>query len=61
VAKRGQTVVVSMVNERRWVHAMHFHGHHFRETKPGAPWRDTLLVGPQETKEIAFVADNPGR
>ena len=61
VAERGQTVVVKMVNEGRWPHAMHFHGHHFRETTQGAPWRDTLLVGPLETKEIAFVADNPGR
>ncbi len=60
-AERGQTVVVKLVNEGRWPHAMHFHGHHFRETKDGAPWRDTILLNPRETKEVAFIADNPGR
>ncbi len=60
-ASLGQTVIVKLVNEGRWPHAMHFHGHHFRETKPGAPWRDTILLNPRETKEVAFVADNPGR
>jgi len=59
--KVGQTVVVRIVNEGAWPHAMHFHGHHFRETKDGAPWRDTLLLTRDKTKEIAFVADNPGR
>ena len=24
------------------------------------PWRDTFLVNPDETREIAFVAENPG-
>ena len=60
-AERGQTCTVKLVNEGRWPHAMHFHGHHFRETADGAPWRDTILLNPRETKEIAFVADNPGR
>ncbi len=60
-AERGRTVAVKLVNGGRWPHAMHFHGHHFRETKEDAPWRDTILLGPQETKEVAFIADNPGR
>ena len=60
-AERGQTAVVKLVNEGRWPHAMHFHGHHFRELAKGSPWRDTLLLGPRETKEVAFIADNPGR
>ena len=59
--KAGQTVIVKIVNEGAWPHAMHFHGHHFRETRDGAPWRDTLLLTRNKTKEIAFVADNPGR
>ncbi|MDF1608623.1 multicopper oxidase domain-containing protein [Hoeflea sp. YIM 152468] len=25
------------------------------------PWRDTLLIGPEQTTETAFVADNPGK
>lgn len=59
-AERGQSVAVTLVNEGRWPHAMHFHGHHFRETVDESPWRDTILIGPRETKTVAFVADNPG-
>jgi len=60
-AERGQTAVVKLINEGRWPHAMHFHGHHFRELAEGSPWRDTILLNPRETKEVAFIADNPGR
>jgi FtsP/CotA-like multicopper oxidase with cupredoxin domain len=27
---------------------------------PHRPWLDTVLLAPDETVEIAFVADNPG-
>ncbi|TCD15413.1 multicopper oxidase family protein [Oricola cellulosilytica] len=66
-ASRGETIVLETVNDTGWVHAMHLHGHHFRVTeRSGAtvdeeqPWRDTFLIGPQQTTKIAFVADNPG-
>jgi FtsP/CotA-like multicopper oxidase with cupredoxin domain len=45
---------------------MHLHGHSFRvisrNGKPSArrEWRDTVLVPPRETVEIAFLADNLG-
>ena len=59
----GQTARIAMLNDTRWPHAMHLHGHHFRqiqsEGKPG-PLRDTLLMDPGQEAEIAFVADNPG-
>lgn len=58
-AKRGESVAVRMVNDTRWPHAMHFHGHHFREI--GGPWRDTILIDAGETKTVSFVADNPGK
>ncbi|MEM9765420.1 MAG: multicopper oxidase family protein [Pseudomonadota bacterium] len=63
-ASLGETVRVEIENRTRWPHAMHLHGHHFREiasdgTAPG-PLRDTLLVRPMTNTEIAFVADNPG-
>lgn len=58
-AKRGETVVISMPNDTAWPHAMHVHGHHFRETK-GGPWRDTILIERGEKAEIAFVAGNSG-
>jgi len=64
---RGRTLAVNMVNDTRWPHAMHMHGHHFRvierNGKPvaNAPWRDTELVDVGEKVRIAFVADNPGK
>ena len=61
--RRGETVLVQMVNDTAWPHGMHLHGHHFRQvSRDGSlgPWRDTLLVDREETVRIAFVADNPG-
>lgn len=62
-AKRGETVRIAMINDTRWQHGMHLHGHHFRQIgDDGAlgPLRDTLLMERGERAEIAFVADNPG-
>jgi len=64
--KRGKSCVLALRNETAWWHPMHLHGHSFRViSKAGKPnplreWRDTVLVPPRETVEIAFVADNPG-
>lgn len=63
IAKLGETVRIRMVNDTGWPHGMHLHGHHFREVltmDEFGPWRDTLLIQRGESKEIAFVADNPG-
>lgn len=63
----GRTVRMPIVNDTRWPHAIHLHGHHFRVlSRNGAPvareeWRDTVLTAPGERVEIAFVADNPGK
>jgi len=65
--KQGRTLTVNMINDTRWAHAMHMHGHHFRvverNDKPvsGAPWRDTELVQPGEKVRISLVCDNPGK
>lgn len=62
-ADRGQTIRIRMINDTSWPHAMHLHGHHFRQIgADGAvgPLRDTGLMQRGETTEIAFVADNPG-
>ncbi|MGF1553018.1 MAG: multicopper oxidase family protein [Paracoccaceae bacterium] len=59
----GETVRIALVNRSRWAHAMHLHGHHFREIGADdaiGPLRDTLLIAPNAETEIAFVADNPG-
>lgn len=66
-APLGRTVIVNMINETRWPHAMHIHGHHFRVVEKNghkvsnAPWRDTELMDVGDRTSIAFVADNPGK
>ncbi len=66
-AKLGQTVVLNISNETAWPHGMHLHGQHFqvigrnRQSVRNPYWRDTELMGPEETMSIAFVADNPGK
>ena len=59
----GQTARIALKNDTRWPHAMHLHGHHFREVTASGdygPLRDTLLMDPGQETAIAFVADNPG-
>lgn len=66
-AKRGQTVVVKMINDTAWPHAMHFHGHHVRALElngapvKNAPWRDTELLERGDTLTVAFPAENVGK
>jgi FtsP/CotA-like multicopper oxidase with cupredoxin domain len=65
-AHLGETVAITMHNDTAFEHPMHLHGYAFRVfnrdgNKPTlGEWRDTILVDPAETVEIAFVADNPG-
>jgi len=64
--RRGRSYRLTLVNDTAWPHPMHLHGHSFRVTRRnGQPtvykeWQDTVLMDPDETVEIAFVADNPG-
>jgi FtsP/CotA-like multicopper oxidase with cupredoxin domain len=64
--QRGATHVLEMVNDTQWHHPIHLHGHSFRvirrNRQPTAhrEWRDTVLMNPMESVDIAFVADNPG-
>ena len=75
-AKTGETVILRMVNETLWPHAIHLHGHHFEVLKRGSngspnlttaggieksALRDTVLLQRDEAVEIAFKADNPGK
>ncbi|MBI2312665.1 MAG: multicopper oxidase family protein [Betaproteobacteria bacterium] len=63
---KGEHVVLKMINDTDFIHPMHLHGHLFRviavDGKPQKyrEWRDTVLMAPKETIDIAFVADNPG-
>jgi FtsP/CotA-like multicopper oxidase with cupredoxin domain len=64
--RKGQSYVLVLRNETAWWHPMHLHGHSFRVVSRNGKanalkeWRDTVLVPPRESVEIAFVADNPG-
>ncbi len=58
--------IVNSDNDRMW-HPIHIHGHIFSilarngHRLSGSPVRvDTVLVGPGETWDVAFRADNPG-
>ncbi|WP_050602612.1 multicopper oxidase family protein [Ruegeria sp. 6PALISEP08] len=62
-AEIGSPHRVEFVNETAFPHAMHLHGHHFRlilDDGSLGPWRDTVLVGRGQTRQIALIADNPG-
>lgn len=65
-AALSRTVRMEMTNRSMFPHAIHLHGHHFTVlSQSGAAntdgdVRDTVLIGADETVEIAFVADNPG-
>jgi len=64
--KRGRTVVIDFPNRSPFSHAMHVHGHHFRQFEGAGDrfkpyWLDTVIVDGQRTERIAFVADNPGK
>ena len=64
--KLGRSYVLNLRNETAWWHPMHLHGYSFRVVSrndvpnPIREWRDTVLVPPRESVDIAFVADNPG-
>ncbi len=63
----GTSHIIEMVNRTAFEHPIHLHGHTFRaisrngREEPYRPFRDTVLLGVDETIEIAFVADNPGK
>ena len=65
--KVGQTILLTASNQTGWLHGMHVHGHHFQilkhngKTPRHLDWRDTFNIDRDETVQIAFVADNPGK
>lgn len=63
--EQGRTHLVTLENRTRWPHPIHLHGHSFELRDPrngdATAVRDTVLLAPEESAEIAFVADNPGK
>jgi FtsP/CotA-like multicopper oxidase with cupredoxin domain len=64
--RQGEHVMLKMINNTLFEHPMHLHGHFFRvlahndRPNPLREWRDTVILGPQGSCDIAFVAENPG-
>jgi FtsP/CotA-like multicopper oxidase with cupredoxin domain len=63
---RGEHATIRMLNNSEFEHPMHLHGHFFQvlsidDRKLERPiWRDTVMVAPRGSAEIAFVAENVG-
>lgn len=68
VAKKGDRVRIRLANVMMDSHPIHLHGHEFTVTRKGAKrlplaaqyTEVTVSVAPGETRDIEFVADNPG-
>jgi FtsP/CotA-like multicopper oxidase with cupredoxin domain len=67
VVHDGDLVRLHMVNDTGEFHPMHLHGHTMSilgvdgHAPQGSPIRqDTVLLGPHQTVDVAFRADNPG-
>jgi plastocyanin len=66
--KEGDRVLIRLMNAGSMPHAFHTHGHSFQiVATDGNPipeaarlTKDTVLIGPAERYDLAFVADNPG-
>ncbi len=68
VAKKGDRVRIRLANVMMGSHPIHLHGHEFvvtrrgaRRLPPAAQYSEvTVNVAPGETRDIEFIADNPG-
>jgi len=63
----GDFVRLHIANDTAEYHPMHLHGHVFsliavdgRALRGSPVHQDSVLVGPNQTVDVAFVADNPG-
>lgn len=68
VVKTGERVRIRFGNVMMSTHPIHIHGHEFLVTRKGGKRlppaaqssQVTVLVAPGETRDIEFIADNPG-
>jgi FtsP/CotA-like multicopper oxidase with cupredoxin domain len=68
VVRKGQRVRLRFANVSMDSHPIHFHGHSFKVTgtdggpiPPAAQWPETTVnVAPGTTRDVEFLADNPG-
>ena len=63
----GKSYRLQLINRTAFEHPIHLHGHVLEvissngQAPTHATLRDTVLIQPQESMEVAFVADNPGQ
>ena len=63
----GRSYILELINRTAFEHPIHLHGHSFQIIRNNGkqlknpPIRDTVLLQPDDSQEIAFVADNPGQ
>jgi FtsP/CotA-like multicopper oxidase with cupredoxin domain len=61
--REGQNAILAFTNQTKMWHPMHLHGHTFQVLRPDGtrgPRKDTVVVTPMNTVDVAIVADNPG-
>jgi len=66
--RKGERMLIRLINAGHMVHPIHIHGHSFRivatDGNPvplGMEWtKDTVLVGPGERYDLELVGNNPG-
>ncbi|WP_432695163.1 multicopper oxidase family protein [Marinobacterium sp. YM272] len=61
--RSGDLVEVEMLNNTRWPHSLHLHGHHFQSDLARynqGLWHDTVVMASGERTKIRFRADKPG-
>ena len=59
----GQHAILRFTNQTMMWHPMHLHGHTFQVLNANGtrgPRKDTVIVKPMSTVDVAVVADNPG-
>ncbi|MCW8916782.1 MAG: multicopper oxidase family protein [Magnetovibrio sp.] len=65
--QQGKTYILTWTNNTAFDHPIHMHGHSFHvisrngEKLETPIIMDTVLIQPQQSVEVAFVADNPGK
>lgn len=62
--RRNETLTIHLVNTTAWPHAIHLHGQHFYEIGADGvvgDYRDTTLLEPGQTRNIACRFTNRGR
>jgi len=64
--KLGNSYIFNLTNKSAFIHPIHLHGHTYQVISRNGKkletplWQDTVLIYPNESVEVAFVADNPG-